>query len=142
VTSAEIRTLVVEFYDRVREDPDLGPIFGDRMDGRWPEHLERMCEFWSTVLLGTRSYRGDPMGAHIRIPGITRSHFGAWMDLFTVTAEETMTPEGAANVVARAGRMRLALERVACDAPEHPEVPDSPARRDPRGRSSLPITSP
>ncbi len=106
-----IRALVFEFYRRVREDDVLGPVFEARIGGRWDPHLERMCDFWSTVLYATGRYRGDPVGAHARIPGISEEHFDRWIALFRKTADDVLPPAEARDVVARSRRMRLVLER-------------------------------
>jgi hypothetical protein len=54
-TEANIRDLVYAFYDRVRADPLLGPVFDAKLDGRWDTHLPKMVSFWSSLVLGTRA---------------------------------------------------------------------------------------
>lgn len=115
---AEIRTLVTAFYARVREDELLGPVFEARIGDRWEAHLDRMCDFWSSVLLATGRYRGDPVGAHARIPGLTPKHFDHWMELFEETARQVLPPWRALDVAARAARMRLVLEHKSVRIPE------------------------
>lgn len=67
VDRTQIERLVHGFYEKVREDPELGPIFaGAIADDAWPAHLERMVAFWTTILLGRREYLGNPMMAHAR----------------------------------------------------------------------------
>src|SRR5690606_1152406 len=69
VNEDSIRRLVHEFYDAVRRDDVIGPIFLARIaPGRWPFHLNRMCDFWSSVLLRTGRYQGQPLPPHLRIP--------------------------------------------------------------------------
>ena len=64
-----IRRLVHGFYDRVRADTELGPIFAERIaDGDWPAHLERLVAFWSSVMLLSGGYHGRPMQAHAPLP--------------------------------------------------------------------------
>ncbi|OZB16084.1 MAG: preprotein translocase, partial [Rhodobacterales bacterium 34-62-10] len=41
-----LRNLVHTFYDKVRRDVTLGPIFAARITD-WGPHLERMVAFWS-----------------------------------------------------------------------------------------------
>ncbi|MDA0312450.1 MAG: hypothetical protein O2992_10090 [Gemmatimonadetes bacterium] len=45
VTEVQIRTLVFTFYEQVREDDLLGPVFASHIDDRWGPHLEKMCDF-------------------------------------------------------------------------------------------------
>ena len=117
ITEEAIRDLVHTFYARVRSDPTLGPVFEARLADRWAGHLERMCAFWSSVLLGTRRFQGDPMGAHLGLPGIEAAHFDRWMELFRVTAADRLPEHLALDVAGRAARMRVALERAACPPP-------------------------
>ena len=107
---ANIRTLVFSFYDRVREDTLLGPVFEEHLRGGWDAHLDRMCDFWSSVLLGTGRFRGDPIGTHQRIPGLTSAHFDRWVLLFGETAAEVFPASEAAYVLERGSRIRAVLE--------------------------------
>ena len=54
--------LIPEFYARVRADPVLGPIFEDAIDD-WDEHLEKLQAFWSSIMLVSGRYKGQPMVA-------------------------------------------------------------------------------
>ena len=49
IDDAALRCLVALFYDRVRADPALGPIFEDAIHD-WPAHLETLTAFWSSVM--------------------------------------------------------------------------------------------
>lgn len=119
-----LRALVFEFYDRVRDDDLLGPVFERRLEGRWEEHLERMCDFWSSVLHATGRYLGDPVGSHARIPDISPHHFDRWISLFGETAHDILPPEEATDIVARSRRMRVVLERgIRVRAGEDPHPP-------------------
>ncbi|MDX5350846.1 MAG: group III truncated hemoglobin [Paracoccaceae bacterium] len=117
-----LRTLVHRFYDRVRADTVLGPIFAARITD-WGPHLDRMVEFWSSVALMTGRYHGAPVPAHASLP-VTRAHFDRWLDLFRLTAAEVCPPEGAAHVIERAERIARSLHMAVQDAArEHTAVP-------------------
>jgi len=45
-TADEIRQFVYLFYDRVRKDEQLGPVFDHHIHD-WNAHLEKMVQFWS-----------------------------------------------------------------------------------------------
>ncbi len=106
VTETDIARLVDGFYDRVREHPTLAPVFDARVENEdWPEHLAKMKRFWSTVLLGTGRYRGNPMTAHESIPGVSRAHFADWLSLFEDVVHDVFATEVAAAIVQRAHRM-------------------------------------
>jgi len=109
VTEEMIRALVHGFYDRVRADPALGPIF-DRAIADWDPHLERMCDFWSSVMLMTGRFKGAPMAAHVRIEGLGPGHFARWLELFRQTAAELCPPDAAAVFVAKAEMIAQSLQ--------------------------------
>ena len=74
---AVLRALVHGFYDKVRRDPLLGPIFAARITD-WAPHLARMVDFWSSVALMTGRYHGQPVPAHTPLP-LDTGHFERWL---------------------------------------------------------------
>jgi len=71
----DIKTFVDAFYNKVRTDDLLGPVFNARIEeGAWGTHLERMYDFWNTVLFAAREYRGNPFSKHATLP-IDAAHF-------------------------------------------------------------------
>ena len=52
VDEDSLRLLVADFYDRVRADPVLGPVFEGAVTD-WPAHLDRLTAFWSSDLPAT-----------------------------------------------------------------------------------------
>lgn len=86
-TEEEIIALVYGFYDRVRADAVLGPIFNTHIDN-WDHHLGKMVDFWSSLLLGSGTYRGTPMPAHVALPDLNATMFGQWLALFHETTLE------------------------------------------------------
>ena len=92
--SAEtITALVHGCYADVRADPLLGPVFEDALHGRWDAHLARLVDFWSTVALGTRNFRGDVFGKHMALEGVTPAHFAAWVGLWQQHTSRLFAPE-------------------------------------------------
>ena len=114
---ALLTDLVHRFYDRVRADAVLGPIFAARIED-WGPHLERMVSFWSSVALMTGRYHGAPVPKHADLP-VTWAHFERWLALFRETAHETCPPEGAAHVIERAERIARSLH-IAVDEAQAP----------------------
>lgn len=107
----QIETLVHRFYERVQNEPMLGPVFASRIeDGHWPTHLHKMVRFWSTILRGTNRYTGNPMIVHSGVPGIGAEHFTRWLALFREVAEECLPQVVADSVLQRAERMGVRLE--------------------------------
>ena len=88
-----IAQLVHGFYADVRNDPLLGPVFEKALHGRWDAHLQRLVDFWSTVALGTRSFKGDVFGKHMALEGVTPAHFAAWVGLWQQHTSRLFAPE-------------------------------------------------
>ncbi len=105
----DIKKLVDNFYDKVRMDELIGPIFNERIQDRWPQHLEKMYSFWQTVLLGEHTYFGSPFPPHANLP-VSHQHFEKWMELFTKTIDELFSGEKANDAKWRAGKMAELFE--------------------------------
>ncbi len=103
ITEAEISELVDTFYERVRRDESLGPIFNAIVPD-WPLHLATLKDFWSTVLLTSGRYKGDPMMTHLQLP-LDPEHFTRWLALFAETAREVLPPPAADLVILKSERI-------------------------------------
>jgi len=101
VTREDVVLLVDRFYDQVQADDLLAPVF-NHVD--WPKHLPVMYSFWSTMLLGEQSYRGNPFQKHVMLT-IKAEHFEQWLELFRKTVDENFTGECAEEIKARAGNI-------------------------------------
>lgn len=110
ITEVEIATLVDRFYAKVREDAEIGPVFNDAVQN-WDAHLALLKDFWSTVLLTTGRYKGNPLLAHFRLP-IEERYFGRWLALFAETANEVMSAKQAEIVVGKAELIAVNMKRV------------------------------
>lgn len=77
-----ITELVQNFYGDVRADETVGPIFEAELRDRWDIHLPRMVEFWSTLMIGARSFSGNVYGKHMALDGVTPEHFQSWLRLW------------------------------------------------------------
>lgn len=101
-TEDEVVRLVHGFYARVRQDPELGPVF-DAHIGDWDHHLSKMVDFWSSTLRGTKRYRGTPMPAHVALPDLNPGMFHRWLALFDETVRGIGNPamQARANELAR-----------------------------------------
>lgn len=100
----DVKLLVDTFYGKVREDELIGPIFDERIQDRWPEHLTKMYTFWQTVLLGEHTYYGSPFPPHAKLP-VEKIHFERWLTLFSETLNELFTGEIAEEAMWRANKM-------------------------------------
>lgn len=119
LTLVDIKLLVDTFYDRIREDKLLGPIFNERIQDRWPIHLEKMYKFWQTVLLQEHTYFGSPFPPHAQLP-IDHQHFAAWLTLFNKTVDELFTGDKATEAKWRAQKMAELFEAKIAYAKSNP----------------------
>lgn len=104
---ARLAVLVDSFYDKVRADPMLGPVFNALVDD-WDAHKRLLTSFWATVALRAGSYRGNPMARHRPLP-IGRQHFERWLALWRETAGEVLEPGPAALMAGYAERIGRGL---------------------------------
>jgi len=151
-TEANIRELVYAFYDRVRADALLGPVFDAVLEGRWDTHLPKMCAFWGSLVLGDKRYRGNVQQAHQPLEGVEPRHFSRWLHLFLDIVCERYEPAAAVRFMEPALRIaqslqlnrfgwdyvipaeqqallaRIAPRRHPADAPPNAEAPGEPSR--------------
>ena len=99
---AMIAAVVDHFYDRVRSDPLLGPVFNGAI-ADWDDHLQKLAGFWSSVMLRSGRYKGNPVAAHLRQQAvITPTMFDRWLALWSETTLELLPDEAARAMQARA----------------------------------------
>src|SRR5512133_3730367 len=91
-TLKDIHFLVDQFYTSVRQDPFLGPVFNDRLSGRWEMHHKKLYRFWNTVLLRRPDYFGDPDPMHFDM-NIDERHFEGWLKIWTETFDANFEGE-------------------------------------------------
>jgi len=80
----DIKVLVDVFYEKVREDDLLAPIFNFRLSTHWEPHLEKMYTFWNAALFGVRGYNGQPFIKHATM-SLEDEHFNRWINMFNET---------------------------------------------------------
>lgn len=106
IDEAYISELVETFYAKVRQDPNLGPVFERVVHDNWEPHLTKMKAFWTSVILRTGEYKGKPMVAHSHVIGGKPEHFEIWLEIFAQTLDQTApSPEAAELFLSRAKSM-------------------------------------
>lgn len=106
-TIEDIKLMVNTFYERIQKNKILGPIFEEKVSGRWSEHLEKMYRFWQTILLGEHTYNGAPFPPHARMP-IDEAHFIIWVKTFTTTVDDLFSGD-IADEAKKRGTLMAAL---------------------------------
>ena len=61
---ADVHDLVVEFYREVVFDELLEPVFGEIAEVDWAEHIPKLIDYWSRILLETPGAAGPVMQVH------------------------------------------------------------------------------
>ncbi|MCZ4288103.1 group III truncated hemoglobin [Hoeflea alexandrii] len=109
ISPREIGLLVDRFYGDIRAHPRLGPLFEERLAGKWDVHLDRMNRFWRSVLLHSGEYSGQPVVKHNALPDLEEDDFRLWLDLFEQTTATLFAPPTAAPIVVIARRIARSL---------------------------------
>jgi len=106
----DITILVDNFYNKVRKDDLIGPIFSNRIGANsWKKHLSKMYSFWNTVLFGQADYRGNPFSHHINL-NLSTEHFDRWISLFEESINNLFEGPKANETLERAHKMRKMFE--------------------------------
>ena len=109
LSEQDLERVVHAFYSRVRDDALLGPIFEGAIDD-WGQHLGKLQAFWSSVMLGSGRYKGQPMVAHVhQEPHMTPHAFARWLTLWGETTSELLPPVQAAALQDKAARIAESL---------------------------------
>lgn len=85
-----IQHFVDEFYNKVKQDELLGPVFTSVIKDNWQPHLNKMYAFWNAALFSMPGFKGNPFARHAPLP-IQPLHFKRWLELFNQTINENFT---------------------------------------------------
>ena len=124
LTEDDIGRLVDAFYAKVREDPALGPVF-ERAIADWGPHLATMRKFWSSVMLTSGRYKGNPVAVHHRVEGIAFDLFPRWLKLFDQTCRDLFDDDMADAFSAKAVRIADSLKLALFYRPDRPWPPEA-----------------
>jgi hemoglobin len=105
-TMEDIKLLVNTFYEKIRGNELLSPIFNLKIQDRWPEHLEKMYRFWQTVLLQEHTYYGSPFPPHAKLP-VNQAHFDTWLEIWHKTIDDNFIGEKADEAKWRGDKMAV-----------------------------------
>lgn len=110
----DLAVIVDDFYDRVRRDEILGPIFDDVAKVHWETHLPKIVDFWETALFRAGAYRGNPLKPHLdlsRQTAMSWDRFERWLDLFFATVDTHFRGERAEHLKRIAADMASVMSR-------------------------------
>jgi hemoglobin len=109
----DVACLVNVFYDRVRDDGILGPIFDDIAHVDWATHLPRMYDFWESVLFARATFKGAPLVVHRALAQqtpLTSDAFSRWVTLFQSTVDDLFSGPMAEHAKNSAARIAATME--------------------------------
>ena len=104
-----IKILVDSFYDKVRRDDRLGPVFFAVIKDNWEPHLEKMYAFWNAALFSVPGYKGNPFARHAPLP-VEAVHFDRWISLFNQAVDEHFEGPNATEIKNKAVLMSVMFQ--------------------------------
>ncbi|WP_430612753.1 group III truncated hemoglobin [Flavobacterium sp. JP2137] len=110
---SQLSFIVTTFYDAVRQDAELGPIFNATIT-EWDEHLEKITDFWATHIFGDKTYTGNPVLAHQQLDqqfdeSISPHHFGTWLFYWLQTINTHFSGPNAETLKDKSRKMQTIL---------------------------------
>lgn len=106
----QLEALIPAFYARVRADALIGPVFEDAI-ADWDGHLEKLIAFWSSVMLTSGRYKGNPMAAHLRhARAIRPDMFERWLELWAEVTDLMLARDSALAMQDKAARIAESLK--------------------------------
>lgn len=105
----DVFLLVSTFYEKVKIDKELGPIFNKAIKD-WPSHIIHLTNFWESQLFMKNVFSGNPLKKHVQVDkqnnhAITNEHFGIWLNYWLQTLDELFKGERALLARNRARNM-------------------------------------
>jgi hemoglobin len=94
---SDLLALLRQFYADVRHHREIGPIFNAQIQN-WPEHLDKIADFWTAVTGGPLGYAGPMPQRHFPL-GVEEKHFEAWLDLWRRNCRIYLAPSEANEVI-------------------------------------------
>lgn len=130
INKESLDKLVDVFYDKAKEDKDLGVVFNAQItsEAKWARHKAVVSSFWLYHLTGIhdesapKKHEGGMVGAHLALPPFPREFFKQWLALFEESLNELFTPQIKDEILAKAKDMAGKLQGVLYEGKEwgHP----------------------
>jgi hemoglobin len=109
----DIIALVNTFYEAVKRDDLIGPVFNERVKVNWEKHLPVMYDFWENIVFYTGGYSGNPMQVHKQMHekfSLSAADFARWILLFTQTVNGLFEGENAELAKQRATSIATVMQ--------------------------------
>ncbi len=127
-TVSDVHDLVVEFYREVVFDELLEPVFGEVAEVDWAEHIPKLIDYWSHILLGVAGGTGPVMQAHRHLHSlvpITTELCDRWFVLWSEVVRQGWTGPVADRAVSHAAALMsgMAKHLFGCEWSPSPAAP-------------------
>ena len=87
----DIKNLLAHFYHLALVDPLIGTFFTEVVQLDLDKHLDKIIDFWETMLFEGKKYQGDFLSVHLNVhqkKKIEMIHFERWLTLFFRALDE------------------------------------------------------
>jgi len=88
-----------------------------------------MHDFWSSIMLTSGRYKGNPIAVHLRVEGMEPQLFGRWLALFAETCRELFDDDVADVFRAKAERIAESLKLALFYRPDRPWQRSAPRKQ-------------
>ncbi len=119
-TDESIQALLRAFYEKLRSDARLAPVFADALGNDWAAHIATMCDFWGSAMRVSRRYDGDMLAVHRRLEALRPALFERWLELFDETVTDHCAPDFGAALRDRARKTARNLQLALFHQPHRP----------------------
>ena len=106
---SDVEALVRGFYEVVRQDSLLAPVFDAAIGDDWNAHFPVLFDFWDQILFGARVYNGQPMEVHQALHRqypLTQAHFDRWLAIWEANLDRRFEGPIAETARSRARSIR------------------------------------
>ena len=118
----DIESIIDKFYQQVIGDDVIGLFFTEVMELNWNVHIPIMYDFWETTLLGSMTYKGNPMLKHLSInekKPLEPKHFNRWLELWENTIRDNFVGAKANEAIERANQIAALMRFKVTQASKH-----------------------
>lgn len=120
ISDEQIRQLVDSFYDKIRADADLRPIFERVVAGDCETRLAKMYEVWSSVILTSGFYKGSLVAVRKHMGGLEIGLLDRCLALFGESCDELLDRETAGLSWLKAAHVAESLKLLLFCRPDRP----------------------
>jgi len=104
-TEEDVKLFSDIFYEKLLADERINRHF---LNLNLKEHMPKIYSFWSTILLGTQSYKNNMMEMHKHLD-LTREDFPIWLRHFEKTLRDNFEGEKTDEAISRANTVAMTM---------------------------------